>query len=142
MIERSIHLGLPIRGATSYGEFVASAGRTLIGQAVDDAAEWFEALDWIGIVLTPAASFQHAPDSPWCRYEQVPVKGIGPKSLYCCNWTTDVASETDLTRAFRTAGSVSPSVAGKYLNTLQFFRAMTDENGRPRPGWWRRRFSS
>lgn len=48
--------GFLLRGAISKGVFY-QGNSMIIGPAVDDAAEWFEAAEWMGIMLTPQASF-------------------------------------------------------------------------------------
>src|SRR6185503_18250595 len=61
-----------LRGAISYGDVYAD-GDTLVGPAADDAAEWYDKADWIGVCLTPAANY---------ALESLPV---GPESPYLNN---------------------------------------------------------
>jgi hypothetical protein len=57
LIDRSITLELPIRGAISVGEvFVSMAPPILIGNAFVEAYEFSEDQKWIGLILTPSAS--------------------------------------------------------------------------------------
>jgi hypothetical protein len=46
--------GIAWRGAVAIGEYVIDR-TSVLGPAVSDAASWYEALDWIGIVATPRA---------------------------------------------------------------------------------------
>lgn len=119
----SIRMGIPLRGASSYGRFSASDGSIMVGPAIDEAASWHEALDWIGVVMTPTAEFRWAPKSPWRKYSRAPVKGLGAKSLWCIDWTSAWPDISDLKRLFADAGPMDTSIASKYLNTLEFANA-------------------
>jgi hypothetical protein len=44
--------GVPLRGAVGYGD-IAISGQTALGPGLVDAAEWYEAVDWIGAIATP-----------------------------------------------------------------------------------------
>ena len=44
------------RGAISYGEY-EQEDSTFIGPAIDDVAGWYEAADWIGVILTPTTNY-------------------------------------------------------------------------------------
>ena len=54
LIQRSIEVEIPVRGATSFGEFNFQ-DNVFIGEAVDEAASWHEEAEWIGVHLTPSA---------------------------------------------------------------------------------------
>lgn len=46
------------RGAISYGEYSFSAEQNIVmGDAIDEASEWYDKVDWIGIILTPSAEY-------------------------------------------------------------------------------------
>lgn len=46
------------RGAISYGKFTYSTEQNIImGHALDEVSEWYEATDWIGIILSPSAEY-------------------------------------------------------------------------------------
>ena len=54
MIENKIFF----RGAISYGEYSFSAEQNIVmGDAIDEASEWYDKVDWIGIILTPSAEY-------------------------------------------------------------------------------------
>ncbi len=48
------------RGALSYGEFYFHSGDNIVmGSAINEAYEWHESTDWIGIILTPSAEYKY-----------------------------------------------------------------------------------
>lgn len=54
--------GLLLRGVISIGEWVefdppSPDNVLLVGDAIDDAAEWYDKADWMGVALTPRAGF-------------------------------------------------------------------------------------
>jgi hypothetical protein len=51
---KSLEQNILLRGAVSIGSFyVEGKKNTVMGEAVSDAASWYERTDWIGIVATP-----------------------------------------------------------------------------------------
>jgi hypothetical protein len=127
----SIERRIPIRGATCHGEYVASQDRIMVGPAIDEAASWHEAADWIGVNQTPRASFLASEwtGDPWVLYP-VPVKTGRPVDLPCVNWTglwleRHPGGEADLKRSFTEMGPLDTSIASKYLNTLAFMKKHT-----------------
>jgi hypothetical protein len=118
----SARRGIPLRGATSYGEFSAS-GTIVIGPAVDEAASWHENLDWIGVVLAPGSEFNHDPVPPWVQYAKAPVKGLGSRNLWCVEWGEEWVDDVEIRKIFGAAGPLAPAIAVKYMNTLDFLRA-------------------
>jgi hypothetical protein len=57
VIFTGLELGLLLRGALSIGSYVMDE-TTVVGQAITDAANWYEKADWIGIICTPSASLK------------------------------------------------------------------------------------
>ena len=51
-----IREGILFRGSISAGQFIWSED-TILGPAVADAASWYEAADWFGVLLTPMCAF-------------------------------------------------------------------------------------
>jgi len=50
--------GVFFRGAISFGEFICDEKNNIaMGDAIDEAYEWHDSTDWIGIILTPSAKF-------------------------------------------------------------------------------------
>ena len=98
----------------------------LVGPAVDEVASWYEAVEWVGAILTPKASFYYQgedyPGDSVIEYV-VPLTKGGRYTMNCVNWFGTINDEKDLLRSFRFTGSVvTPDVAPKYLNTVEFFR--------------------
>ncbi len=48
--------GIFLRGAISVGKYYSSPS-LMIGPAVDEAVEWHQHADWLGVILTPSATF-------------------------------------------------------------------------------------
>ncbi len=53
---KAIKKGIYFRGVIGFGEYHFSKNM-IIGPAVEEAAEWFERPDWIGISTTPSATY-------------------------------------------------------------------------------------
>ena len=131
LVSESLRMGIPLRGATSHGEFSASEGTILVGPAVDEAASWHEALDWIGVVMTPSAEYKCEPSAPWCQYAKAPVKGLGSRTLWCVDWGEKWADDTEIRKLFSEVGPMDTAIAVKYMNTLDFLRDRI--SNRPQP---------
>lgn len=57
VLAHSMKHGPLLRGSMATGDFLINEeSNTAIGPAVSDAAEWFEAADWMGLCLTPRTS--------------------------------------------------------------------------------------
>lgn len=50
----ALSMGIPFRGGISFGDFLED-NNSIMGDALIDAAEYYELPDWIGISLTPSA---------------------------------------------------------------------------------------
>jgi len=116
---------LPIRGAIGYGPF-SSMDNMLVGPAVDEVASWYEAVEWMGAILTPTASFYYRegdyPADSVLEYV-VPLTKGGRHTMKCVDWFSAIRDEKDLLRGFlATTSVITPDVAPKYLNTVEFFR--------------------
>lgn len=122
----SILVGLPLRGATACGEFFLEKPSILVGAAIDEAASWHEATDWIGVIQTPSAFMVHDGAGPW-RSETPPVKGgaIRAYRVPCADWPTfwrkSGYDRQALQAGFAAMGPFDPVVATKYTNTLLFY---------------------
>jgi len=56
LIVDSITAGIPLRGATAYGQFhLTKNNYILVGPAVDDVGDWFESFRMIGVIHAPSA---------------------------------------------------------------------------------------
>jgi hypothetical protein len=129
-IARGINYEMPIRGATSVGDFQLSENM-FVGRAIDEAAGWYEKADWIGVHLTPSADFAFEPDerSYWVRY-MPPLPGAPRWPCPCANWShawgTEKQDRESLLRIFRTLGPITPDISNKYINALKFYDEMQD----------------
>jgi len=57
LIQKSISMGLPIRGAISFGDCVFGHNNKIImGQAFLESHDYGEDQNWLGLILTPSAS--------------------------------------------------------------------------------------
>jgi len=56
MIINGILKGVYLRGVISIGKFYQSQN-LIIGPAVDEAAEWYTNIEWIGVSAAPTAHF-------------------------------------------------------------------------------------
>lgn len=132
LIPDSIRAGLPMRGATAYGNFEIS-DNIFVGKAVDEAASWHEQGNWIGVNLTPSAEFvfsKRDTRSAWASYP-APIKIPMKWEPHCVNWLkewTDFESEKKSVRErFLDMGPIVPEVAPKFINTLVFIDKMAEK---------------
>ena len=84
------------RGAVSQGWFYWSE-EMLLGPAIDDAASYFEAADWLGVVCTPAAGYAahycisepslacHGLPHAFLEYD-VPMLDSASRRLFAIDW--------------------------------------------------------
>ena len=131
----SLSRGLPLRGATCFGKFeISERTSVFVGPAVDEAAEWYEQLDGIGVILTPtamlSASLSGATNSPWIEYTNPPIKSGKLSQIQACNWPviwskrnqgSNKSPKALLSEALKRLGPISPSVAPKIFSSLDFF---------------------
>ncbi|MEK7412851.1 MAG: hypothetical protein AAB263_06000 [Planctomycetota bacterium] len=129
LIPESIKVELPMRGATSCGEFEIS-DNIFVGKAVDEAASWHEQGNWIGVNLSPSAQFAFSPvgnSSSWTQYS-APLKVQMKWQPYCVNWMANwILPETRrklICSSFQRMGPIVPEIAPKFINTLAFIDEM------------------
>jgi len=141
------------RGAISYGEFSFSSEQTIVmGSALDEASDWYEAVDWIGIILTPSAEYavemflsrkdikpenKNAILTNFHEYPKIPFKdGVPPVCKYAFCWV-DPCMGIDKSRdnwililKIFSELKHSRSFAMKYKNALDFIHwLLFDEKG-------------
>jgi len=141
------------RGAISFGEYLFDLSLNLVmGNAVDEASEWYESTDWFGVILTPTAEYKYnstilSEDEQqiwnFCmlnivRYPRLPYK---PKlqseksSFLVVKWFDTYVKEKDrlmFLKQIMDAFSMikqSPKVASKYENTFHFIMFYTYPEG-------------
>lgn len=77
----SVNLDFFLRGTISYGMTFISP-RLILGPSIDEAAEWHNRLEWIGIVTTPNLSNYYLSEkyenrtNNYIFYPRIPIKGI------------------------------------------------------------------
>jgi hypothetical protein len=138
---RSIVEGFPFRGAFAVGEFFVGDEQTVLGPAVNDAASWFEAADWIGIHATPHATIfiqSLMEKSPDAKLEHVLVdydvplkKETTGKELKAVNWPKGFyvkgvrppggGTTKGLVLSALSARRVPRDTESKYFNAIKFF---------------------
>jgi len=87
--------GLLFRGAAALGQFRADdETNTIMGEAVTDAAQWYEETDWIGVHFTPRSFLEierlmlNADDrKEWALFPyDVPLKNGSTLNTFAINW--------------------------------------------------------
>lgn len=133
------------RGAISYGQYSFSAEQNIImGPALDEASEWYETVDQIGIILSPSAEYavemflsrndvleEHKTiiQTTFHKYPRIPFKlGIPSICHYAFCWI-DPTRDDDIRKAnwVLVLGLFSQlkhsiSYATKYSNALEFIK--------------------
>lgn len=128
IIPESINKGILIRGVISFGE-MKSKKNIFIGKAVDEAANWYEQADWIGVHVTPSTAFNIdiKNSGKWVKFSP-PCKTPMKMKLSCVNWTENwqnVHNEIKyIKKKLYELGPISPDVIGKFANTLNFIRTV------------------
>lgn len=123
-IPQSINKGIPLRGATSYGEVIISSNNSIYaGKAIDEAASWHEAADWIGIFMTPTANFIYDPSEEglWIEYPP-PLKDKKEFKTFSVNWISKNSQEQikDIKHSFCKLAPITPEIESKFSNTIEF----------------------
>ncbi|MCL2165648.1 MAG: hypothetical protein FWH55_14960 [Oscillospiraceae bacterium] len=119
LLERALSQGIPLRGAISYGRYIVE-GNIMIGYAVDEAASWHEETNWIGVILTPTAQImiKDNVESPIIEYDRIPFKRTERNLKLCVNWHFE--DREKLNEIILAKGPLTPEIAPKYLNTIEF----------------------
>jgi len=132
------------RGAISFGEyFFSSEDNLVMGSAFDEASEWYESTDWIGIVLTPSAEccleliaydnkyedIRIMIDESFVKYDNIPFKaGFRKICKYAFVWIDTSERLTPNLSHWRMILNVfanvrhSPQYSSKFVNTIEFMR--------------------
>ncbi|MBC9785882.1 hypothetical protein H1S01_15455 [Heliobacterium chlorum] len=127
LITKSIKLGLPLRGATSWGKMI-SEDNIFVGPAIDEVASWYESVNWIGVIFTPSALWRISDNLKIKNLlikQNVNVKSIGLFETYCVNWPNvwkyDGNSDENLRKVFINMGPITPDIGQKLANSLNFY---------------------
>lgn len=131
------------RGAISYGQYYFNDKQNIImGPALDEASEWYETVDWIGIILSPSAEYavemylsrsdvdnikRDLVKKTFCKYPRIPFKPNIPKIChYAFCWIDPSRDEKtrkdNWTLILDIFSKLKHSItyASKYSNALDF----------------------
>jgi hypothetical protein len=123
-IPLSITKGIPLRGATSYGEVIISSNNSIYaGKAIDEAAAWHELGDWIGVFMSPTANFVYelSASGAWIQY-QPPLKGGQKLTTHTVDWYKE-KNEEDIKiikHSFCELAPITPEIESKFSNTIEY----------------------
>ena len=141
LISDGISKKILFRGAIGIGSFFLDLKRdTIIGQAVADAVNWYEAPDIIGCILTPRTGIvlekhrtidKKQPNHIFLDFD-VPLK-TGKQKMICINWPKaffvdsikpeNCEEDKELRYLYSKLGEnvIPKTTEGKYYNTIEFF---------------------
>lgn len=141
MVQEGLKKGILLRGATAIGEY-EEKGNILLGESIDEAAEWHEQVNWCGVILSPrtymilkAITNDSAKETKlvsatlklWIEYNRIPFKIGGTAMNRCLNWTGgDV--RRNLQNIILEAGAMNTNIANKYLNTIEFINSISNKS--------------
>jgi hypothetical protein len=143
-IDRYFKQGIYFRGAISYGDFICDTKQNIaMGNAIDEASEWHDSTDWIGIILAPSAKYAYEKiileipiNHPWngelqklVNYE-VPFKFNTSYKTRAFIWFN--IPDGIYMRGLKLHGfyrllsksTYSKTVIGKYANTIKFIETI------------------
>jgi hypothetical protein len=121
-INESIKKGIPVRGASCFGEFIISENKNiLVGKAVDEAASWYERANWIGVLMTPSAYFMYKNGSSeiWTEYPPPFKENINFKTL-TVNWLENAGDIDNIKNKFSLMSPILPEFIDKFQNTIEY----------------------
>lgn len=140
----SIRRSMPLRGATTYGNFNYDFnGNTnlLVGPAVDEAASWHEATNWIGLHLTPSTQMLLEKEDfdlrfGWEEYCDIPFKQGRIRDVLALNWYPEwvlssgggKSAFAELNIAFEINGPMTPDISKYYINTLSYCKCLREKS--------------
>lgn len=125
-IQVSIKKGLPLRGATSFGEVVISNKNNIFaGRAIDEAASWYEKADWIGVFLTPSSNllFTNFPSKFWAEYKPPFKIKEASYEAFSVNWIKNENFDlfiNEVKKDFTQLAPIVPEIVTKFYNTIYY----------------------
>ena len=123
----SLELGIPIRGATGYGEFSANeTDSVFVGKAIDETASWHEQADWIGVFMTPSAFYLYENENSkwWLKYNP-PIKNNLDFETFVAIWNDLLTKEktaNEIAKNFSVLSPIIPEIINKFSNTHKFLQ--------------------
>lgn len=100
----SLEKGILYRGAFSIGNYIADEeSNTVMGEAITDAASWYEKSEWMGLASTPKTNniieyeyeYPGVHDPMFVSYYPVPMKDKRKINLYTISWAGRFFHEND-----------------------------------------------
>jgi hypothetical protein len=133
MVINGIFKGVYLRGVISIGKFYQTQN-LIIGPAVDEAAEWYTNMEWIGVSTAPSAHYTIEKlvevgqdiSNLFVKYE-IPTKTCSPEELWAVNWprlSPEVGGGMSIRALLVNAFARQPisiSALPKFRNTIRFF---------------------
>lgn len=128
-IPNSIKKGIPIRGATSFGDVVLSDENNIFaGTAIDEAASWHEMSEWIGVFLTPSALFSYSnTDSNFLVKYKPPLKKNIDLDTFSVVWLEKEDMEmkiNNVKKDLTKLAPIIPEIVIKFTNSIQFLEEL------------------
>lgn len=134
--------GIRFRGSFAIGSFFKDEdSNTILGEAVSDAAAWYNKADWIGIVSTPRTSIyidylrekHHKSLKHLILNYDVPLSDGGIKNLKTVNWPKvfwaegitpckPTESKVETLLKFLIQYNMPERTDQKYYHTIQYFK--------------------
>ena len=146
MVDSLVH-GILFRGAVAEGTFYAKEeANSIMGKAISDAAAWYDKADWIGVHATPRTSLVISryletakAKRPYLMIDyRVPLTDGGIVEAKVVNWAKGFfapkispckgnKSPRATLLELLTAHDIPRGTESKYINTLAFFDAATQD---------------
>lgn len=146
----SFEEGILFRGAFSIGSYIEdSEGNTVMGEAVTDAAQWYEKANWMGLSATPKTnnvleyylSPAHLSNPEYLCMYPVPIKSNTTIDLYSISWPGAFYNDTIQKHRKQTEPrkwfleifkdfSFPAHAVEKYQNTKKFFLWVESERAK------------
>ena len=132
-IPLSIKKGLPLRGATSFGEVIISNSNSIFaGKAIDEAASWHEKADWIGVYLTPSANFLFTSHLSKFWIENSPPlkdKALNYKTHSVVWFNKETINDfiKEVKKDFTQLAPILPEIVSKFTNTIDYIKEFKDK---------------
>jgi hypothetical protein len=140
----AIKTGVYLRGAIGFGRFLQhnKVEGLQVGEAINDAANWHQQYNWIGISMTPKLIMKYEYliankliDPVKSNYIKSKVKTkSGNQISWCLNWPKTFISltqeangktKTQIAREYLlnqfAHENLAPDISDKYVNTMEFF---------------------
>lgn len=142
-IFHSLEEGILFRGAFSIGSYIEDSGsNTVMGDAVSDAASWYEKSDWMGLSCTPKTNsvleFHFDSDQlnnpKFTHSYPVPMKDGSALDLYTISWAGRFFHDPVETKNPRKRllellmnQSIPLGTESKYVNIKKYFNFIADK---------------